>query len=126
MAKNGYFFPTKKRFLNPIFIFFQKIELIQRKTTQMNTFLRGIKKSAKIGQQKEGQVLGRKNSKKRGNFSQKMDKFSQKMGIFYTKKRFLNPIFIVFQKIELIQRKTTQMNTFPRGITKSSKICRKN
>ena len=96
--KNRYFVCIKNRFLNRIFICFQKIELIQRKTTQINTSLKEIQKSAKIGQQREGQALGRKNSKKRG-------KFSQKMGTFVHQKAISEPNFHFFSKKRVDSKK---------------------
>ena len=50
-------FCIKKRFLRSIFTFFQKIELLRRKTTQKKTFLGGIKKSTKIGKNSTLQAL---------------------------------------------------------------------
>ena len=113
-------FSNQKYISEPNFyFFFQKIEFLQSKTTQKNTFSRGIEKSANIGHKNKGQSLG-------GQKKQKKMYFWQKKGIFYTKKLFLNPIFNFFQKIELLQRKTTQKNTFSRGIKKSANIAQKN
>ncbi len=54
--------------MSPILNFFQKIEFIHSKTTQMNAFPGGIKKSANIGQKKEGSSAFQAKLQKKGVF----------------------------------------------------------
>ena len=84
ITEKDVFFNTKSTFLNPILSFFQKNEFIHRKTSQMNIFPGGIKKSANIGQKIKGQA----------HFGQKR----VKKGLFFGKKYFSERKFTFFEK----------------------------